>query len=587
MSSRRQLARVLAVLCMAVALPGCASLPDDGAVQRVAPMNSQQEPALIEFRPDGPLKGDTAQQVVEGFLAAMQAYPPSSLVARRFLTPAAAARWHPEASTRIYTEHASGATGGGTVSLRSRVVGTLSAQGSWTSAPYGGRAYRRDLRLVRLHGQWRIANPSPGTLVSQSYFERYYRPYAIYFFDRSRTVVVPDLRYLPEGAQTPTLLVQALLRGPTSTLAPAVGTLVPVSTEVSVSVPVNEAGVADVALSRDVLALGGSERQLLLAQVVWTLRQVSGITGVRVSAGGAGLEIPGAAAVAPIDTLPGFDPAGFAAARRLFGLNGDRLVTVNGSEITPVDGPLGRGRVPADSFAVDLQGRRAAVVSAGRDSVLVGGISAADTGAALPPVEWYAGGRGLLRPSWDRTGRLWLVDRPQGRARIVVVSDGEPTRVHVGGLTGEDVRALRLSRDGVHLAAVVGHGRDARLVVGVVVRSADGTVRDVVQVRRVSNPMLRLHGIADVGWTSPTSLAVLARVRGETPQPFVVALDGSSVTQSSALPDIGVSAVAAAANADVPVVVGTRSGRLWIRRADLRWTRLAGDSRISSPAYPG
>jgi hypothetical protein len=64
-------------------------------------------------------------------------------------------------------------------------------------------------------------------------------------------------------------------------------------------------------------------------------------------------------------------------------------------------------------------------------------------------------------------------------------------------------------------------------------------------------------------------------------------MDGSSVTASSALPDAAATALAASANAEVPVVVSTRDGKLWIQRTDLSWARLAGGSPIRSPAYVG
>jgi hypothetical protein len=168
----------------------------------------------------------------------------------------------------------------------------------------------------------------------------------------------------------------------------------------------------------------------------------------------------------------------------------------------------------------------------------------------------------------------------------MVLNRGNPTTLRIRGLTGTDVSALRVSRDGVRLAAVVSTGRRARLLVGEILRTAEGAVRSVTPLRPVVSPLVRLRGVVDLSWSSPTSLAVLAGVHGEVLQPYVVAVDGSSVSQSSALPAVGVTAVAAA-NADVPVVVGTSAGRLWIRRADLQWTLLAGNSRIRSPTYAG
>jgi hypothetical protein len=591
----RRLARWALVASLALAAASCAQIPDSGAVRRGSPVLPQGEPALIQFQPDGPHRGDTPQQVVEGFLTAMQAYPPDSVVAREFLSPAADAGWEPGASTLIYTEHATSQSGGtGTrsshavVALRATRIASLSPRGSWMSAPFGGQPFAQSIHLVRVHGQWRIADPPAGTLVSAAYFQRYYRQYELYFLDPSHQILVPDPIYLPDAAQTPTLLVQGLLHGPTSALSGAVDSLVPASTQLSLSVPVSRSGVATVALSSDALTLGPEERQLLLAQLVWTLRQVSAVTGVRISAGGSPLDIPGSSGIASVDTLQGFDPAGFAASRQLVGLRRGRVVNVSGSHVEPVAGAFGKGLVPGSAVAVSMDGRTAAVVSADRRQILVGGIAAPSTSSPpSAPVVWYSHGIDLLRPSWDRTGRLWVVDRTRHGAQLLVLAKGAARAVQVPGLTGQDVRALRVSRDGVRLAAVVGSGDSARLLLGRIVRAGDGSVLAVDRVHALVNPLVRLVQVIDVGWNSPSSLVVLGRTAHQTVQPYVVAVDGSSIVESAALPAPGPATVAAAPNSDVPVVVGTTSGELWIRQVDLQWLQIAHQYRISSPAYPG
>jgi hypothetical protein len=273
----------------------------------------------------------------------------------------------------------------------------------------------------------------------------------------------------------------------------------------------------------------------------------------------------------------------------VFGVRGNQLVTISGSQVTPVEGLLGSGDLPAASFAVDIPGRRAAVVSADRRSILVSTFASDAGDAGQEADQWYAAGASsrLLQPSWDRTGRLWVVEQTEDGARVAVVRNARSTALEVPGLSGRTVRALRVARDGTRLAAVVAVGRSSRLVTAEIIRSSDGSVRAVSRPRPVVSPVLELDDVVDVGWTSPTSLAIVARAGDEGRQPYVVALDGSSVTPASAVPDAAVTAVAAAANAEVPVVVGTRDGKLWIQRADLSWARLAGGSPIRSPAYVG
>ena len=587
MTTRRRTLRTVMAACPLL-LAGCVGIPDSGPVRAGYQLDPQQEPALIAFRPAGPRPGDTPHQVVDGFIEAMQAYPPTTLVARQFLTPKAAIGWRPEARTLVYGDRVTNQLRRDRVRLEATQLGNLSSRGSWTSARYGGRDVSHGFRLERVRGQWRIANPPVGILVSQAHFERYYRPYSLYFLDPTRDILVPDPVYLPDAPQTPTLLVQGLLRGPTRWLDGVVETLVPVATEVDLSVPVSSGGVADVALSDEALTLRPGERQLLLAQLVWTLRQVPAITGVRVLVGGSYLEIPGSSGVVPIEALRGFDPAaGLVASQELFGLRRDRLVTVGGSEVRPVPGPLGTGRLPFARPAVEVDGERAAVVSNRGRSVLISGIQLAGTNGPARPVRWYTGTR-VRQLSWDTTSRLWIVDDTKRGAQVIVADGrGKPMNVRVDGVTGEEVPALRVARDGVRLAAVVGSGRSAQLLIGRIDRSANGDVNAVGHVRPVENPLARFSDIVDVAWTSPTTVVVLARTGKAPLQPYDVAIDGSSVTESLPLPDADATSVAAAPSSDLPIVVGTAAHRLWVRQPDLRWTRIGDNGPIRSPVYPG
>jgi hypothetical protein len=92
--------------------------------------------------------------------------------------------------------------------------------------------------------------------VSQAHFESEFSQFSLYFFDPSAQVLVPEPVYLPRGAQASTRLVSGLLLGPESPLSRVERTFIPSETALGdISVPVSRDGVADVALSDDVLDL--------------------------------------------------------------------------------------------------------------------------------------------------------------------------------------------------------------------------------------------------------------------------------------------------------------------------------------------
>src|SRR5690606_19267595 len=73
---------------------------------------------------------------------------------------------------------------------------------------------RRTYRLEQVDGQWRIANPQAGVMVTRTYFDDYFRSFPLYFFDRPGSRLVPELVHQAVGEQLPTGLVTALARGP-------------------------------------------------------------------------------------------------------------------------------------------------------------------------------------------------------------------------------------------------------------------------------------------------------------------------------------------------------------------------------------
>lgn len=576
--------RLLAVLVTCVGLlsvVACVQVPTSGPVREGVQRGIGEEPPLQQVSAPRPHAGADQLEVVQGFLAAMLAYPADLGVVRAYLTDEAAVTWQPHLRTTIYADSAlvSGERGS-EVRVESALVGSLTERGVWS--PPQQRLSVLSLDLVREQGQWRISNPPLGLHISESYFERYYNPYALYFFEPSAQILVPDPIYLPEGDQTATLLLAGLKQGPTDWLSGAVTSFVPADSDAQHPVRITDAGVADVPLNAEAQVLGADETERLGAQLAWTLSQVPEITALRASVDGIPVGLGDAGDTAPIEYGEVYDPADSAASSRLFATREQRLFEVVESRAAPVPGPFGTADVPVESFAVDRTGQTAAVVTGGGHDIRVGTFFDEEADNRDPRL-WIEGGRRLLRPQWDFAGLLWAVDRVRGGMVVRVAREGRENQVELSESTPTDVQAFALARDGTRAAVIDGTGEESRLLLGRVVRPADASLSmRIDRWRVVQTPDLRLGGYRDVSWSSPTELAVVAREGGGVPQLFTVSIDGSAAAATTLLEDEAVS-VAASSTEALPTIVGTANGTLWIQRGE-RWEELV-DRRLRQPSY--
>ena len=105
---------------------------------------------------------------------------------------------------------------------------------------------------------------------------------------------------------------------------------------------------------------------------------------------------------------------------------------------------------------------------------LAGGADLHDAGPGQ--VRTVTTGTDFLRPAWDFSDRMWLVDRNGGSARVFQVDpEGERVApVRVPGLTGERVRMFLVSRDSTRLVAVVRRDKEDLLLVSRIEHNAAG-----------------------------------------------------------------------------------------------------------------
>jgi hypothetical protein len=585
--SPRRAARVLVALVLLVGLTGCISLPRSGPIRTAVSRGDVDRDPSFDLTPGGPRKGASPANIVDGFLAAMEATPLNTFVAREFLSSDSANAWVPERGTIVYDGHELRSRGS-TVTATFSDIDELDARGRWLGDPSHGAGISERFHLVLDKGEWRISHPPDAMLVSQAHFESEFSQFSLYFFDPSAQVLVPEPVYLPRGAQASTRLVSGLLLGPESPLSRVERTFIPSETALGdISVPVSRDGVADVALSDDVLDLNDDQLNLMFAQLAWTLKQVPGIDRMRVTVDGNPLDLPGEPVDVDVEGWTEFDPGVPWASQALFGLRSGRVISFLDNSERRVTGAFGAAGVGLRSIGVDLSAQTVAGVTSNGRSVVVAPRDKVTTTSVLMHTA-YSRGTDLLRPSYDLYGNLWDIDDTAAGARVLTGRRTLQT-LTVPGVTGHRVLSYALSRDGSRLvAAVAGTGGD-RLVLVRIEHTATGHPIGAVTATPISlgGPGLTVE---DVAWRTPTSLAVLATGTGGS-QLIVVKIDGSSVLGSfgvggDRLP-FGARALVASPLASTTLYVETSAGQLLSLSASGRWTGTAVRNGLRAVTYVG
>lgn len=515
---RRRL-RVGGGLFAALALSACVQLPVSGPVVEGPEPSGGSPGGDAVVVPNPPRPGQGPQEIVTSFLEAMRASPIQTSVARRFLSSGAAEEWQPERSTITYADLTS-ATGARRVGVELVGANHLDGRGAWQGPLPAARA-ELELPMVREEGEWRIDRAPDALIVPETWFDQHHRRVSLFFFDSAGEVLVPEPVHVPRGEQLATTLTRSLLRGPDEDLAGVARSFAPEGTRLELSVPISDEGTAEVALETP-----GEVRpevlEMLVAQLTWTLGQESSVRNIRLMINGEPVSPSGSATVYGVDHAHRYDPAVPSASGGLWGLRDGRVVALAPDEEPAPAGPLGRPGGPRlRSLAVDLAAETVAGVTARGDRVLgapVGGRGRVRT---------LARGRDLLAPGWDVAGRLWLVDRGRGSARVGLVGGGERRWLRVPGISGRDVSRFVVSRDGSRLVAVVQGADGDRIVVSRVRHDSRGRVTGATPAEVVArNPEEPLE-VSGLDWIDPTTLGVVNRFTDTLSEVQQVPIDGS------------------------------------------------------------
>ncbi len=158
--------------------------------------------------------------------------------------------------------------------------------------------------------------------------------------------------------------------------------------------------------------LGLSPKRLnrVVAQLAWTLRQVPGLTRIRITSGDAPVPLPDGRRDFSVQEGDAFAPTVRDASDRLFGVDKGRIVGNRRGSTVPAPGPFGRPGYALRSIAVSVDESRIAEVGGDGGTVFAW--------TRREHVRRIYEGTDVLRPTYDMFDGLWLVDRtPLGRAR--------------------------------------------------------------------------------------------------------------------------------------------------------------------------
>lgn len=583
-ATRNVVRALLAGLVVAVLACGCSTLPTQGEVHTKPDTDSGSGNQAPYFAPPGPKPGDDREGVVRGFLLAMQANPPSTAVARSFLSTRAKASWKPVRGTIVYDASDLDDPVGDQITVRLSDAHRLDPQGGWDTGPAEPTA-SIDFTLVREDGEWRIDNPQNALAVPASYFSSLFVPFHLYFFDKTGTVLVPTRVYLPRGEQTASNLVRGLLAGPPASAQGLVTTAFPAQADLDFAVLVSDSGVAEVPLGPGIMRLSADELDRVLLQLSWTLRQVPGINRIRLSVDGVNVPLPDGQADIGMREGTEYDPTA-GPDRTLVGIVKGRVVRIDDNLSTRIGGPLGRTGFALRSVALDASRRQVAAVAANGRRLYV----APDRGPATPDRVKVAvdGATDLLGPVYDRFGSLWSVDRTPAGAVVHVTTGGVDEVVRIPGVTGRRIAAFTLTRDGTRFAAALAGGAP-RVAVAGLVRTPGGRFDRALTAEVVPAGDAGLGAVRDIGQVGDTTLAVLTQAATGPGRIVLVELDGSPGEPGATDPDLvpgTVASMAASPDPTMPLRIVTADRRLLLLDESGQWVRsVLTDVRAAE--YPG
>jgi hypothetical protein len=447
-------------------LAGCAGVPSSSAPQAIGTVDRPAPPSLPK-----PTPGMDPDLLLREFLKATADPANRHLAARQFLTKSASSDWDDAGSALLIDRVAFVETRGAdrvSVTMSADILGSLSDVGVFETAE-GALPDPGQIELVKTTDGWRINNLPNGVFLDWQQFQETYKRHTLYFVDPTGKTVAPDPRYVAvsDPDQLATELVSKLITGPRPEMDNTVRNML--TSPLRLRGPVTRADGGKIGIGRgyggarieleDLNTTDPHSRQLLAAQIIWTLARADIRGPYVINADGAALDDRFADGWDTSDVAATDPGAADGASAGLHSLVGGSLMFLDGQRATRVPGSFG-AMTDQTSAALSRDGHQVASVVTLRAGApdMESSLWIGDSGGAAVQA---TDGRSLSRPTWALDEAVWLVVDGNSVVRVIrEAASGQPARIPVDstavstkfpGALGD----LQLSRDGTRAAMVI------------------------------------------------------------------------------------------------------------------------------------
>ena len=480
----------LGLLSTVLVLASCVSLPYSSSNQLGPELSASDSNESLYYSPAGPSAGSNQEEIINGFLYAGNGPQDDYSVAREFLTVNYSSKWHPSYETLIQTGQVSILSNTGTkIRMEVHYDARVLADGSYISEPGASRVL--EFRLLQENGEWRIVSAPNLTTILAPNFAVLFKAVPVYFWDRSFSYLVPDIRWFPTRASLPTKITNALIAGPSKWLAPAVQTLLPEGTRLNINSVTVDNGIASIDFNSTALKIPSWKRPYLRSQLLATLSSISGISQVSILVERTVQVIGVGASGMPENSSS--EPVILTSAG---------LSHINGLSETPITGTKELvAKQAATAFA--LSSDETLVVLQG-----AGGIYAHNLGLLGNSSRLIDNRKNLVNPNIDSLNNIWTASRiPGAPIRVTNVLGNQVTLPNPFGSNGK-VQSIAISAEGSRLAILHKVGNRQRVVIFAVVRDRS---RKVVSLGAAEPVTGFGDSVLEIGWQNQSSLVGLIK----------------------------------------------------------------------------
>ncbi|MEN9692542.1 MAG: hypothetical protein RLZZ330_186, partial [Actinomycetota bacterium] len=535
-------------LISALVLTSCASIPVAGPVEIIENVNVQSDLDDVRVIAKLPSRKMTGLQIVSGFISANISTVNDYAIAREYLTSESSETWKP--NSVVVLDSASirySDSGAGFINVTGLQTGVLTPSHRYnifeTPEPINIK-----FNLVSRSDGLRIQGILQNGFLTTSDLIRGYSPYSLYYANENYSSLVPEVVWLPHYEKSVgTKLINILMAGSKLGLK----TAIPVGTKLQNGLVVIERGIGEVNLTSSALQSDNTQRQFMMAQIVWTLQSISTVGRVGIFANGETLGADGKTILVKED-FQELSPDYQTEKSNLYLVKNSRIKRLKNGEKVLVGfiGNANQISVTSDQLRI---------------SYLIG--DSLKTAFFSLPIEAETTHRGVRSFVYDRFKRVWFVE-----------NSGDLTCEFQDGSYQSIVLPLNLqlskisiSRDGGRIAMVAETKTGSKLYVATI-NSENGTL----SVGKPRTFEQSFSEVFDVDWFNSEELVVIGRIGLSKPQVQTVSLTTGYIKNLAAPSSVE----ELESGGKSSVAVRRKNGQVWLFKINT-WTKIGESSAIA------